>query len=43
MAPSRPNIIDTLKFGGNNMKNSMMKNLTKSMADYGEMLNKVGC
>jgi len=24
------------------MKNTMMKNLAKSMAEYGEMLNKIG-
>jgi len=24
------------------MKNAMMKNLCKSMADYGEMLNRIG-
>jgi len=25
------------------MKNTMMKNLVKNMADYGEMLGKIGC
>ena len=30
--------------GGNYiMKNTMMKNLIKNMADYGEMLNRIGC
>jgi len=34
----------TLDFGGIYiMKNIIVKNLVKNMADYGEMLNRVGC
>ena len=34
----------TLNFGGNNiMKNTFAKNLVKSMENYGEMLEHIGC
>lgn len=34
---------NTPDFGGIYMKNMIIRNLTKSMTAYGEMLNRVGC
>ena len=43
MAPGGKTKLFTLNFGGIFiMKNVMIKNLVKNMADYGEMLNKIG-
>ena len=34
----------TLNFGGKHiMNNTFAKNLVKSMSEYGELLNRVGC
>lgn len=42
-AADYPTIFSILYYGGMYiMKNIIIKNLTKSMAEYGEMLNRVG-